>query len=196
MRANKLDTCAAAILRGYSRDRFFNGERAYISSPDRMNWSDHGSGPPASPGLLLRREAYFFAPGELGLHALDHDLQVAGLMYEIDVVGPQGEDRAKVEPAEPVLVLLVQQPQIGFRHPGLDRPAPLADALEQHRHWSLEIEQEVRRRQAGDDELINRPVSLVVAVSDISKLEARPREDFGVLIDRPIDDRRFGGARP
>jgi len=63
-------------------------------------------------GYSANWEYHFFTPGQLILNTVDDDIQVAGFVDEIQVIGANGEHRAYIEGLQPLPIECFKQLQI------------------------------------------------------------------------------------
>ena len=99
---------------------------------------------PSSEGQLVLRlipQDKFIPAGQCAVDPVDDDLQVGGVIDEVEVITADRQYRAQVEVAQPLVVERFQQSEVLGADPAFDLTSAALDALNEHLDRRPQVDQ-------------------------------------------------------
>src|SRR5579859_951935 len=137
-------------------------------------------------------EHHFVFAAQFFLDLVEHQVEVRGVVDEVEMVAGDREDRAQVKPGQPFGVQAVKQVEIVGGDTGFHGPAAAADAAEQGGGGGFQVQQQVRARQAVHHQVEQALVGAVVALAQVAQGAQGAGKDVVILEDAAVADGAVG----
>ena len=106
-------------------------------------------------GFGVKVRSFFAA--QAVFYAAGYYVKVMGVLHEVEVVGGYGQDRAKVEGGDPLIIEGVQLGEVIGADVALEVAATQADAAEESAYGGLEVDDKVGRGEEQGDRACRGP---------------------------------------